>query len=669
MSTDPTDPLEVARRANRALQDRVVELERQLKRSASGAELRAPLGTTISERQALLSEVERLAHLGSWVWNLVTDEVIWSDELYRIFGYDPATVSASSEGFFAVVHPEDRPRLIEAAARSTQLGYAERLEYRVVRPDGSVRHVTMDEAMLFDAEGNVQRAVGAVLDVTELRESEQALKRTADLLAEAQRIGKMGSFEVNLVEPRISWSDELYRILDLESSVEPNLELFVQCLHEDDRARIVDLMERSQRTGFTTPSRARLVRRDGTIRHVDMMGLALRDAQDNLIAIRGTISDVTDLVRLEAQFHQSQKMDAVGQLAGGLAHDYNNLLMVISGNAELLLDQQDTAEASQILAAATAATSLTNRLLTFSRQSTQRARVVELARDLEESKGLIQRALGDRVSMRFELGSGVWPVFVDSGQVQQVLLNLALNARDAMPEGGTLLLSVSNRSLGAAEAQQRNERPGDYVTLRVMDTGIGMDEATRSRAFEPFFTTKPPGRGTGLGLAMVFGSMKQCGGFVEVQSQPRAGTTFTLWFPRATQSQPPQVEVVRDPPRASARVLLVEDNVAVATVATRILESAGYSVRVTLDPTQALKMWAAEPADVLVTDVEMPGMTGIRLSERLREHTPELRTLFITGHSTERIDLSAHAGRSVIVMKPFRRGELLHALAQVLART
>jgi CheY-like chemotaxis protein len=194
-----------------------------------------------------------------------------------------------------------------------------------------------------------------------------------------------------------------------------------------------------------------------------------------------------------------------------------------------------------------------------------------------------------------------------------------------------------------------------------------MDEATRSRAFEPFFTTKAPGRGTGLGLAMVFGSMKQCGGFVEVQSRPRAGTTFTLWFPRAMQEPSRPVEIARDPPRATARVLLVEDNEPVANVARRILESAGYSVRVTLDPNQALNMWLAEPADVLVTDVEMPGMTGIRLSERLREHTPALRTLFITGHSTERIDLNVHPGRSAVVMKPFRRNELLLALEDVLA--
>ena len=668
MSTDPSDPLEAALRANRALQDRVVELERQLKRFASGAELRAPLGTTLSERQALLGEVERMAHLGSWVWNTVTDEVLWSDELYRIFGYDPATVPASIENFFAAVHPEDRERLNAARMRCAELGLSERIEFRVVRPDRSVRQVSMDEAMLFDAQGELQRSVGAVLDVTELRESEQALKRTAHLFAEAQRIGKMGSFEVNMAEPRISWSDELYRILDVDPSEPPTIERFVERLHGDDRERISRLIDDSQRTGATRPSRARLIRRDGSTLHVDMMALPMRDAQGQLLAIRGTITDVTELVRLEAQFHQSQKMEAVGQLAGGLAHDYNNLLMVICGNAELLLDQYDTPEARQILSAATAATSLTNRLLTFSRQSTQRARVIELATDLEESKGLIQRGLGDRVTMRLELAADAWPVFVDSGQVQQILLNLALNARDAMPEGGTFTLVVNNRTLSPEEAQLRNERPGDYVALRVVDTGTGMDEATRSRVFEPFFTTKASGRGTGLGLAMVFGAMKQCGGFVEVQSQPRAGSTFTLWFPRAAHVSLRPLEGARDLPQASARVLLVEDNQLVASVTKRILEAAGYEVRVTLDPNQALSMWLAEPADVLVTDVEMPGLTGIRLSERLREHTPSLRTLFITGHSSERIDLSAHEGRSSVCMKPFRRSDLLLALADVLQR-
>ena len=666
-TTDPTEPLEAARRANRALAERVAELERQLKRFAGGDQADIPLGRTLSEREALLSEAERIMHIGSWVWNVVSNEVLWSDELYRILGYDPARNSATVAGFFERLHPEDQQRVRDASARSVQSGINERVDCRILRPDGSVRHVQTDAALLFDAKGDLKRAVGVVLDVTDARESARELKRTAELLAEAQRIGKMGSFEVTVAEQRSAWSDEMFRVLDIDPNTPPTIDLFVQRLHEDDRERITDLIERSQRLGVTVPSRARLVHRDGSIHHVDMMAIATRDERGELVAIRGTVSDVSDLVRLEAQFHQSQKMEAVGQLAGGLAHDYNNLLMVISGNAELLANQRDSRELREILAATSTAKTLTSRLLTFSRNTPQRARVAQLSRDLEETKGLIERALGDRIVTRYEFEEDAWAVRVDHGQIQQILLNLALNARDAMPEGGTLTLSIRNQTLARNEAELRHERPGEYVTLTVTDTGIGMDDATQARAFEPFFTTKPVGRGTGLGLAMVFGSMKQSGGFVEVKSKPRVGSSFSLWFPRVSEEPTRSAPPGTIPPRASERVLLVEDNSSVAAVAKRILESAGYAVRVCDDPYEALQVWRAEPADVLVTDVEMPGMTGIQLREQLVQTSPELRTLFITGHSSEPLDDFAHEKHSAVVMKPFRRNELLGALAQLLA--
>jgi CheY-like chemotaxis protein len=359
-------------------------------------------------------------------------------------------------------------------------------------------------------------------------------------------------------------------------------------------------------------------------------------------------------------------MEAVGQLAGGLAHDYNNLLMVISGNAELLLLDRESPELREILTAASSANVLTNRLLTFSSQTTHNARAVQLAEDIEVAKDLLRRALGDRIVTRYELNADTWPVLVDRGQIQHILLNLALNARDAMPEGGSLTISMREQRLDGAEATRRRAKSGDYLTLTVTDTGCGMDEAIRARVFEPFFTTKPLGRGTGLGLAMVFGSMKQCGGFVEVFSQPGIGSSFRLWFPRASEQAGRASEPGPESPRSDARVLLVEDNPAVAHVAKRILESAGYRVRVSDDPHGALLAWHSDPADVLVTDVEMPGMSGIQLSERLRATTPDLRTLFITGHSTEHIDVQAHPGRVAIVMKPFRRDDLLQALAELL---
>jgi CheY-like chemotaxis protein len=290
-----------------------------------------------------------------------------------------------------------------------------------------------------------------------------------------------------------------------------------------------------------------------------------------------------------------------------------------------------------------------------------------LCDDLEDARALIQRALGESIALCYDLAPDLWPVWVDRGQLQQVVLNLALNARDAMGDGGSFTLRARNQPLDASRSELRHERPGEYVTLAVSDTGSGMDEATRARVFEPFFTTKPAGRGTGLGLAMVFGALKQLGGFVEVHSQLHVGSTFTLWFPRAAGEPIRSRRPSAAPARTAARVLLVEDNPAVANVARRVLQAAGHSVRVSGDPHEALRMWREEPADVLVTDVEMPGMSGLQLRQRLCADTPDLRTLFVTGHSTARLDVDAHDGRTAIVLKPFSREELLVELARLLS--
>lgn len=662
MTTDPNDPLEAtARLENIALRERVAELEQQLKDSVEHA-----VAAALAERESLLNGAERIAHMGSWVWDVATDEVRWSDELHRILGYDPATHRPSIESYFARVHPDDLGWVQERVAHGLKSGASEQLEYRVLRPDGSTRYVKVVVALPMDAAGTLKRAVGTVLDVTEARIAADELSRTAELLAEAQRIGKMGSFEVRLEDQTVIWSEELYRILDFDPSGTPTIGAIIERLHQDDRERIAELIKRAMTAGQVEPTRARLVHRDASVHHVDMMAVAILNERGLPRLIRGTVTDVTALVRLEAQFHQSQKMEAVGQLAGGLAHDYNNLLMVISGNAELLRKHSDCAELREILDAAKSATALTNRLLAFSRRTPQHARAAWLTEEIDESITLVQRALGSKIVTHLEHGPDLWPVYVDNGQIQQMLLNLALNARDAMPYGGEFTLRTRNAQLTTDEVSLHGIPPGNYVALSVADTGIGMDEVTRSRAFEPFYTTKTEGRGTGLGLAMVFAAMKQCGGFVHLHSSPGVGSTFELWFPRAAQDPPKAIERIDRPMRLRARVLLVDDNSSICTVIKRLLAGAGCTVQIVSDPLEALAIWRASPADVLVTDVEMPSMSGVELSERLRETTPELRTLFITGHSSERLDLQVRSGRCSVVMKPFRADELVRALASLL---
>ncbi|HEY6726333.1 MAG TPA: PAS domain-containing protein, partial [Polyangiaceae bacterium] len=592
------------------------------------------------------------------------NDVLWSDELFRILGYDPAQDRASTEAFFEAVHPDDRDRVRELSARGIASGVSQQVDYRILRADGSVRHVTMNAAFLFDSNGNLTRAVGTVLDVTNQKRAALELKKTADFLTESQHIAKMGSFEQDVTTGEATWSDELFRLLDIDHTSKPCVELFMERLAADDRERIGHLIQRSMSEGRVERSRAKLVHRDGSIRHVDMDAVAVVDDHGRLQAIRGTVSDVTELVELEARFHQSQKMEAVGQLAGGLAHDYNNLLTVILGNAELLYADSPSPELEEIIRASKTATLVTNRLLTFSRHSNPALQDVRLADEVNEARPLIERALGKQVSVVVDDDARPGFVCVDSGQVHQVLLNLALNARDAMPQGGTFRIATHDRTLTAEAATKFQAQPGPYVTLDVADTGVGMDAATLARIFEPFFTTKEAGQGTGLGLAMVFGAMRQVSGFVEASSEPGAGSLFRLWFPAV----PPPLEPGADRTRAAQgalRVLLVEDSEPVLRLALAMLTSAGHHVRAVASGEEALERWREEPADVLVTDVVMPQMSGTSLADELRRHDPLLPVLFITGYLPDRVGLATKSRLSAVVMKPFERRELLTALDEL----
>jgi len=660
VTTDPTDPLEAARRENLLLRGRVAELERQLQRFGdTGA--RSLLGTALAEREALLGEAERVAHMGSWVWDVETNEVQWSEELFRILGYDPARDRASTDRFFQAIHPDDREQVRELSARGVASGVSEQVDCRVQRPDGSVRHITMNGVLLFDSSGVLKRAVGTVLDVTDRKVTAFELKKTADFLAEAQHIGKMGCFEDNVQTGELTWSEEVFRLLDVDRESGASIASFLERVADDDRERVRSVIRTAQQEGKVERSRARFVHRDGSVHHLEMIAVAIHDEQGRLQALRGTISDVTELVELEARFHQSQKMEAVGQLAGGLAHDYNNLLTVILGNAELLHVESPSQELEEIIRAAKTATRVTNRLLTFSRHSNRSLRMARLADEVDEARPLLERAVGKKVSIVVDSDEDVGSVCVDSGQVHQILLNLALNARDAMPQGGSLRIATKNATLSADEAKKRQVQAGAYVTLEVQDTGVGIDAATLPRIFEPFFTTKEAGQGTGLGLAMVFGAMKQSSGFVEVASERGRGALFRLWFPRVLPAQSPVARSTHSPKRALS-VLLVEDSEPVLKLAAAMLNSAGHRVRMAASGPEALARWREEPADVLVTDVVMPHMSGVRLAEELRQQAPLLPVLFITGYLPDRVGLGPPSKLSAVVMKPFERRALLAAL-------
>jgi PAS domain S-box-containing protein len=419
-----------------------------------------------------------------------------------------------------------------------------------------------------------------------------------------------------------------------------------------------------------------LVRGDGRQVSVELSAALVEADGERVVLAIGR--DLTERNRLELQVRQAQKMEAVGRLAGGVAHDFNNLLTIISGYSDLLLDRAGEDEAmrellAEITKASERAAGLTRQLLAFSRQRVQVPRVLDLNAVVTDITTLMGRLIGADVRLQTRLAPDTGPVRADAGQLEQVLMNLAVNARDAMPHGGTLAVETGNAELDEEDVRDHpGLRPGRYSVLTVRDTGMGMDEATLARVFEPFFTTKGE-KGTGLGLATVYGIITRSGGHIELTSEPGRGTTFRIYLPRAEgraapgSARPPTADL----PRGRETVLLVEDEEAVRALARHVLRDCGYTVLEAPDGEEALRVAAAHggPIDLLATDVVMPRLGGRELAQRLLPARPGTRLLYMSGYANDQQLQSAGAGGpAAFLQKPFMPRDLAQKVREVLDR-
>jgi CheY-like chemotaxis protein len=372
-------------------------------------------------------------------------------------------------------------------------------------------------------------------------------------------------------------------------------------------------------------------------------------------------------------------MEAVGRLAGGVAHDFNNLLMVIKGHTELLLNALPRSEhysrkIEQIDRAADRASALTRQLLAFSRLQVLQPHVMNLNDVVQDMGRLLPRLIGEDIELVIRTAEDLGAVRADASQMEQIIMNLVVNARDAMPEGGRLIIETSNIDLeGTYKARHPIVREGPYVLLAVSDTGVGMDAETQAHIFEPFFTTKPQGKGTGLGLATVYGVVKQSGGFIWVYSELGRGTTFKIYLPRVDQpvDAPGSVPASTEAPRGTETILLTEDEQDVREVAREFLESGGYTVMEARDGAEALALAEKHKDEInlLITDMVMPRMTGLELAARLKEKQPGLRMLYMSGYSERAASESLQPDPSIrMLTKPFSRGALLRAVHELLRK-
>jgi len=679
------------RRVERMQRDMHLQLERQVRERT--AELLAS-----EERFRLLIEGTKEYA----IYMLDTGGLIssWNPGAERIKGYTAAEVIGQH---FSIFYPEvDRKngKAQEALRLAALNGRYEEVGQRV-RKDGNIFWADVVITALRDASGRLRGFSKITRDITKAREAEELEKRllqeeTARRFAEEhsralwqererlrvtlQSIGDgVIATDVNgLVQILNPVAQSLTGWTEEEAQGHQLIDVF-DIVNEETRIIVENPAMRALRDGLIVglANHTVLISKDGSERPIADSAAPIRDPSGKIIGVVLVFRDMTESKKLEGQFRQAQKMEAIGRLAGGVAHDFNNLLTVILSYAEYLADHAELGEENlesvqEIRLAGERAASLTRQLLAFSRQQILHPKIVNLNEVVIETSKMLGRIIGEDVLFSTKLHGRLWQVLVDQGQMEQVLMNLAVNARDAMPAGGKLTVETSNIELDDEYVRTYPDvKPGHYVLIAISDTGIGMDETIKNRMFEPYFTTKEPGKGTGLGLATVFGIVKQSGGHITVYSEPNLGTSFKIYIPRVETPLGVTKDVKKSTPNITGTetILVVEDEPMVRKLACRVLRSQGYTVLEAENGVEALKTYQQhrQRIQLLLTDVVMPEMGGRQLSEEIHLITPELKVLFMSGYTNDAVVLHGVLdAEAEFLQKPFSPVNLAIKVREVL---
>lgn len=657
-----------------ALEARGDQLQQELAARRSHEE-----GNRWSEEQYRTPEDQALNY-ATFMLDTLGRSLTWNPGIQRMLGYNktefiglPLADLYTSEDQADAAPERD---LAEAAERGRVSA-----ERWIVRKDGTRFPALVSTASVLDRQGHIVGFAKRLRDLTEAKRVEEELGRSKEALDLANEAAGLGTWDHNLVTGELHWDARAKALFGLAPDAPVSYRDWTEAIHPEDLLTAEEVLERALRDRQPFSAQYRVIRPDGSIHWLAVIGRAsYGPGTGRPLRMRGILLDITDRKRTEERLQEVLRLEAIGRLAGGIAHDLNNMLVAILGFSDLLAQSMGAndprlGDVRQISEAAARSADLTRQLLAFARRELIQPRRLDLNSIVRYAGGMLRPVLGENISLVLQLSSTVGPIHADPGRLEQILMNLVLNSRDAMPQGGRVTVETAGVTLESDSMswQQQPEAPppGRYAMLAVSDTGHGMDPATLQHIWEPFFTTKPAGKGTGLGLSVVYGSVKQSGGFVWVDSEVGRGTVVRAYWPEIVQEAEPLSELPAPKPAERGRemVLVVEDERVVRALMVRSLTGLGYRCLEAGDAAEALRVLEREGGqlDLVITDVVMPGISGGDLGARLAERYPMLPVLYTSGFADDDVIRRGLLDVSrPFLQKPFAPGDLARKVREVL---